>query len=105
MVTRYETAYLQKRMLNENQSEEYSENNRVRIKVVRKELTKGEMAAYENKFAKTIRVVLQSSNEKLKDTDSYDTITYNGYTYAIVDIQQIRSTRKLGAKEYILLLN
>lgn len=105
MVTRYETAYLQKRMLNENQSEEYSENNRVRIKVVRKELTKGEMTAYENKFAKTIRVVLQSSNEKLKDTDSYDTITYNGYTYAIVDIQQIRSTRKLGAKEYILLLN
>lgn len=105
MVTRYETAYLQKRMLNENQSEEYSENNRVRIKVVRKELTKGEMVAYENKFAKTIRVVLQSSNEKLKDSDSYDTITYNGYTYAIVDIQQIRSTRKLGAKEYILLLN
>lgn len=105
MVTRYETAYLQKRMLNENQSEEYSENNRVRIKVVRKELTKGEMTAYENKFAKTIRVVLQSSNEKLKDTDSYDTLTYNGYTYAIVDIQQIRSTRKLGAKEYILLLN
>lgn len=105
MVTRYETAYLQKRMLNENQSEEYSENNRVRIKVVRKELTKGEMTAYENKFAKTIRVVLQSSNEKLKDSDSYDTITYNGYTYAIVDIQQIRSTRRLGAKEYILLLN
>lgn len=105
MVTKYETAYLQKRMLNNNQSEEYSENKKERIKVFRRELTKSEIMAYENKFAKAIRVVLQSSNAKLKDSDSYDTLTYNGYTYAIVDIQEIRSSRNLGAKEYILLLN
>jgi hypothetical protein len=105
LVTRYETAYLQKRILSESQAEEYNTYEKELIKVFRKEMSKGEISAYENKYAKTIRVVLQSSNAKLKDADSYDTLLYNNYSYAIVDIQEISSSRKLGAKEYLLILN
>lgn len=105
MVTRYETAYLQKRMLSESQAEEYSNYQKDAIKVFRKELTKSEITIYENKYAKSIRLVLQSSSNKLKEADSYDTLTYKGYSYAIADIQEIPSSRKLGAKEYIIILN
>lgn len=105
LVTRYENAYLRKRILSESQAEEYNTYEKELIKVFRKEMSKSELIAYENKYAKAIRVVLQSSSVKLKNADSYDTLDYNNYSYAIVDIQEISSSRKLGAKEYLLILN
>lgn len=105
LVTRYEKAFLQKRILSESQAEEYNTYESEEIKVFKKEMSKGELVAYENKFAKSIRLVLQSSSVKLKQADSYDTLIYQGYSYAIVDIQEISSSRKLGAKEYIIVLN
>lgn len=105
MVTKYEIAYLKARILSNDNSQVNSEYSKTEIKVTKKEMSKSEVNFYEGKFGKAIRVVLQTPSKKVKDTDSYDTLEYNGYEYAITDIQEIVSSRNLRAKEYILVLS
>lgn len=105
MITIFENAYLKKRILNNKNSEVQEEYQKKLVKIRVISLSKNEINFYEGKFGKRVNLTIHTPSKLLKDIYAYDKLEYKGYEYSIIDIQEIPSSRKIGAKEYRMLLN